>query len=205
MRKTVFAPEILQQISGLTRDPLFYFLWAAASICAVLTFSWTFTALAIVIFALLGCALAVIDLRSYLLPDILVLLLLLAGLIFAPTALHLPWQAVFIGALVGFLFFLGIRWLTSLILRQEALGLGDVKLLGALGAWVGAINLPPLLLIACLLALPFSLLQRWRNPESPHIPFGPALLGGTFVVLLYPHLCWQLFFKIRESIQGLIL
>lgn len=204
MRKTVFAPEILQSISGLIRDPLFYFLFLLCGLATFLVYGATPMTAAILVFSAFACALAVIDLRHFLLPDILVLGLLLSGLILSPWAFGLPWQAAFAGMAVGFLFFWLIRFVMGRVLKQEALGFGDVKLLAALGVWLGLINLPPLLLISCLLALPFSLLQRWKTPDMPHIPFGPALLAGAMLVLLFPAAGWQAIINIRQMFQSLI-
>lgn len=204
MRKTVFAPEILQSISGLIRDPLFYFLLFLCTVLTTVVYGLTPMGAAVIIFSLFACALAVIDLRHFLLPDILVLGLLVSGLMLSPWAFGLPWQAAIAGILVGFLFFWLIRFIMSRILKQESLGFGDVKLLAALGAWLGLINLPPLLLIACLLALPFSLIQRWKTPDQPHIPFGPALLAGALATLLFPAAGWQIIFNARQSLQSII-
>lgn len=204
MRKTVFAPEILALISGLRRDPLFYFLLLLGVFLAFAVVGITSSLFALLCFTFCATALAVIDLRYFLLPDILVFLLFISGLTISTSLLGLPWQASLAGAIVGGVFFALVRGLMTYVLKQEALGLGDVKLLAALGAWVGLVNLPPLLLVACLLALPFSLLQRLKTPNAPQIPFGPALLAAAFSVLLYPNACWQLFWRLRQSIHSLL-
>lgn len=204
MKKTVFAPEIIEVISGLRRDPLFYFLLLACSALTFFVYGATPTAMAVLSFVVLGSALAVIDQRHFLLPDVLVFALLLSGLTFSEMAFGLPIQASLAGMGVGFAFFWVVRWAGSVILKREAMGLGDVKLLAAIGAWVGLINLPALLLMACLLALPFSLLQRWRTPEMPETPFGPALLAAGLITLIFPLTGWKLLIGIRQSVHQLL-
>lgn len=146
---------------------------------------------ALIVFALLLCALTVVDLKYYLLPDVFVLPGLALGLVLSPWALGLPWQNSVAGAAVGFLFFGGLKWGYARWRGREGLGLGDVKLLACLGAWVGASNLPLVLLLASALALPASwVAQRTRGAHAP-IPFGPALALGAWLTLLYSPVLWN--------------
>ncbi len=105
----------------------------------------------------------------------------------------------------------GFRALFSYLLRQEALGLGDVKYLAAVGALLGlegalwtflvgilAGSLLGVLNIARMVALVArrrrrrgvrrsfrdTLVTGWRLGRT--IPFGPALILGTILVLLAP-------------------
>ncbi len=43
------------------------------------------------------------------------------------------------GVLVGFITFYSLRWIAGIVLRKEALGMGDVLLFAALGGWVGGV------------------------------------------------------------------
>jgi prepilin signal peptidase PulO-like enzyme (type II secretory pathway) len=70
-------------------------------------------------------------------------------------------------------------------LSQGSLGFGDVKLVATCGWWLGCLSLTAVwtgLILACLLAVAFSLLARQR-----HFAFGPWLVAGTLVAGL---LCW---------------
>ncbi len=104
-------------------------------------------------------ALAAADWRTYLLPDPLVLALALAG--FAASAVLMPAALVdhVIGAGAGFLVFAAVAALYRRWRGREGLGLGDAKLLGALGAWVSWEGLPSVVLIGALSALSAALLQ----------------------------------------------
>lgn len=133
-------------------------------------------------------ALAAADWRSYLLPDPLVLALALAGLV--ASALLIPAALVdhVIGAAAGFLVF----WVAAALYRRwrsrEGLGLGDAKLLGALGFWVSWEGLPSTVLIAAAAALLAALLQglgRGRLSADDRLPFGPFLALGGWITWLY--------------------
>lgn len=60
------------------------------------------------------------------------------------------------------------------------MGYGDVKLLGALGAWVGLKGAVLSLFLAAFLGALFGLLFGQKK-----IPFGPYLALGGFVALLF--------------------
>ena len=82
-------------------------------------------------------ALAAIDLRHLVLPDILCLPLIPAGLAIAwalDPAL-LPDHAL--GAILGFAAFVAIAFVYRRLRGREGLGMGDAKLLAAAGAWLG--------------------------------------------------------------------
>lgn len=133
-------------------------------------------------------ALAVADWRTYLLPNPLVLAVALAGL--AASALLMPDTLAdhAVGAGAGFLVF----WATGALYRRwrgrDGLGLGDAKLLGALGAWVAWQGLPSVVLIGAAAALAAALLRGLRQGRlgaADRLPFGPFLALGGWIVWLY--------------------
>ena len=83
--------------------------------------------------------LSLIDLRVRLLPNVYVLPFALTGIIF-----HAATQTAFLsvgdiaaGAATGFLLLYLLRAAANWYYQQDALGLGDVKLMGAAGIWLG--------------------------------------------------------------------
>jgi leader peptidase (prepilin peptidase)/N-methyltransferase len=90
-------------------------------------------------------------------------------------------------SLAGGLCGAGLTWLvrfcSSRILGREALGFGDVTLMGLIGTYLGwqptvfAFLAAPL----CGLALLIPVKVLWQRP---HVPYGPFLAAGTIVVLL---------------------
>ncbi|UCZ74548.1 A24 family peptidase [Dickeya zeae] len=132
-------------------------------------------------------ALAVIDARTQLLPDVMTLPLLWCGLLFNLADTFVPLEQAVIGAMAGYLSLWLIYWGFRLLSGREALGYGDFKLLAALGAWLGWQALPNLVLIASLTGLVATLL--WRrirriNMQQP-LAFGPwlAVSGAIGLVL----------------------
>jgi leader peptidase (prepilin peptidase) / N-methyltransferase len=137
-----------------------------------------------------GVPLAFIDARQRRLPDVVTLpsypaSLLLLGVV----ALFVPGgPGRFVHALIGMAaaaaFFLGL-----LLLSPAGIGLGDVKLAGPLGAylgWLGAAAFVTGMTAAWLLAAAaaIGLLLTRRATRKSEIPFGPFLIAGTLGVVL---------------------
>lgn len=134
-------------------------------------------------------ALALIDLRTFRLPDALTLPLLGSGLLLAiarlPADLALPDpRDAALGAAAGLLVLLVIRWLYARARGVEGLGLGDAKLAAAAGAWLGWAALPWLLLLAASTALVGALIVHRRLRGDLAVPFGPALALAFWSLLL---------------------
>lgn len=127
--------------------------------------------------------LALIDMDHQLLPDSLTLPLLWAGLIASAaglTAAPLP-QAVW-GAVLGYLSLWLVAGAFRLVTGKDGMGHGDFKLLAALGAWLGAPALLPIVLLASLSGaiIGVTLQGVHRLQPGAAISFGPFLaLGGT--------------------------
>lgn len=144
--------------------------------------------LAIVLWVLLASSM--VDLAVFLLPDRLTYFILFSGLgasLFGISSLE-PRQS-FLGILVGYSSLELLRIGARLLLRKEAMGQGDPKLLAALGAFLGPTLLIPVLLIASIFGLLGGLaIQRSRGQAaSAPIPFGPFLaLGGAAMLLFEP-------------------
>ncbi|MDM2845453.1 A24 family peptidase [Citrobacter portucalensis] len=140
-------------------------------------------ALAVMILSAWLIAASIIDLDHQWLPDIFTQGVLWTGLIAAwGQQSPLTLQEAVTGVLVGFVTFYSLRWLAGLILRKEALGMGDVLLFAALGGWVGALSLPNVALIASCSGLIYAVITKKGSTE---LPFGPCLsLGGIATIYL---------------------
>jgi leader peptidase (prepilin peptidase) / N-methyltransferase len=140
------------------------------------------------IFGWMLLLLAAIDWRVQLLPDLVTLPLALAGLA-ASFLLPLgPWRDHAIGAAAGFVALALIAWVYHRLRKREGLGLGDAKLLAAIGAWVGWQALPAVVLAGSVLGLLFALalsLYGLRLRMSDRLPFGVFLSAGGWLVWLY--------------------
>ena len=134
-------------------------------------------------------ALGWIDARSWLLPDLLTLPLVVAGLVaawaFEPAGL----AGRALGAALGYLALRAVALAYRALRGREGLGAGDAKLLAAAGAWVGARALPQVILLAALAGLLAALCLRLagtRLGPNSALPFGPFLALATWLVWLAP-------------------
>ncbi len=138
-------------------------------------------------------ALAVIDLDHQLLPDVITLPLLWAGLAYS-LVLHAPDDPAFAdlaasvaGAIAGYLslwtLYHGFRLLTG----KEGMGYGDFKLFAALGAWLGWQMLPLIILLSAVsgAVVGIALIGLGRHGRQVPIPFGPYLAAAGFIAMLW--------------------
>lgn len=114
-----------------------------------------------------------IDLDTRLLPDRLTLPFLTLALLFAASGesrVALP--DALTAAVAGF----GLPWLLSRLFRllrgHEGMGMGDMKLLAALGAWLGSAALLDIVAASSVLALIVGLAWLKVKPGQP-FAFGP--------------------------------
>ena len=133
-------------------------------------------------------ALAWIDWRHTILPDVLTLPLILFGLAVGG-ALQPEGLADLVGGVVcGYGALWAIGWVYRRLRGREGLGMGDAKLLAAAGAWVGASGLPSVLFgaaVAALLAAGGMMLAGHRVDRHTALPFGPFLALAMWLVWLF--------------------
>lgn len=92
-----------------------------------------------------------------------------------------------LGGVFGFGTFFLLAWGYEKWRGVEGLGMGDVKMMGWLGTWVGFSSVPLLVIIASLSG---SIVGFWNMRKSGEgmqtaIPFGPFLALGAYLVWLY--------------------
>ncbi|MBX9400036.1 A24 family peptidase [Lysobacter sp. BMK333-48F3] len=133
-----------------------------------------------------------IDLRTQYLPDSLTLPLMWLGIIAASDNLYFPLKPSVLGAIAGF----AALWLAGELHRQYQIVVkrvkvpevgmapGDMKLLAAIGAWVGLKGVLPVILLSSAVGAVFGSLWLLSKGQSLkiHIPFGPYLaIAGAIV------------------------
>ena len=132
-------------------------------------------------------AISVIDLRTRRIPDILNLALL------AWACIQISWLKfpTFLDAGIGLLLAGGFFLLLALFSRG-AMGWGDVKLAGVLGAWLGF----PLVLIALVIGIlaggvaALGLIIAGRGKRGSTMAYGPYLALGGWIAALGLLLGW---------------
>lgn len=126
--------------------------------------------------------LAMTDLKHRILPDELTLGLIVAGLIFAligPRDLALAC----IGGLIGGSVLWALRAIWLKTKGEEALGLGDIKLLAGIGTFMGPFALPEIVFWAATGGIGLALLMALRPNRDPEIPFGATLGAACWLYL----------------------
>lgn len=135
-----------------------------------------------------------IDIRHFIVPDEFSIYAVpvgvagcaLLGLLGAP---EVPtWRASVVGALVGGVGLGSVALVYWLIRREEGMGLGDVKLLAMIGAFLGP--LPPLLVVVLVASVSGAvvggaLMLARRGGLRTAVPFGPFLALGALVYVLH--------------------
>ena len=132
-----------------------------------------------------------IDLKLQIIPNRLNLTIFEVGLLFTFV------QGIYninvgidmlLGSLVGAGIFLIITLLGGIIAGKEAMGFGDVKLMGALGLFFGWMDMIAVSLISFLLAgiIIVGLLVSKKKKTDEYIPFGPFIVMAAFIVMIVP-------------------
>ena len=171
------------------------------------------------IFACMLLVASMIDLKHFILPDRFTIGGVIVGITLSALypELHgynsnLPFIILMtkgmitalLGAAIGSGLILWIALIGEIIFKKEVMGFGDVKLLGAIGAfcgWKGALfSIFSGALLGCIISIPIfifhaikvKLSQKESDGENStvfghFIPFGPFLSTGAFAYLLYFH------------------
>ncbi|QWD62232.1 A24 family peptidase [Polynucleobacter sp. MWH-UH25E] len=137
--------------------------------------------------------LAYIDLNSFQLPNAITIPLIAIGLIFNAvgallyTGFASPLNSL-LGAITGYTLLWTLDQTYFLIKKQHGIGLGDAKLLSALGAWLGVGAIPNILLIASISGALGGVLWLRYQKQTIHsaFPFGPFLAFAGIIELLWP-------------------
>ena len=133
----------------------------------------------------------IIDYKLQIIPNRLNLSIFEVGLIFTfiqgILSIHVGIDML-LGSCAGAGIFLVITLIGGAIAGKEAMGFGDVKLMGALGLFFGWKNMIIISLIAFLLAaiISITLIVTKKKKTDEYIPFGPFIVIATFIVMLVP-------------------
>lgn len=146
------------------------------------------------LFAWLLIALTFIDADTQLLPDDLTFPLLWAGLLVNLNGTFVPLRDAVIGAAAGYLVLWLVYWAFKLTTGREGMGYGDFKLLAALGAWLGWMMLPVVILLSSVVGalVGIALIVFSGHGRNNPIPFGPYLAVAGMIALLFGQPIMQL-------------
>ena len=178
---TKISPKyfLIELISGLNFIIAFYF------------FGFSLTTLLFFILSICFLIIFFIDLKHYIIPNALTFPLMIIGFAksFDPN-LNINLFPNYLNSLIGGILGYLVIWLIILFYKKikdkEGMGLGDAKLLSAIGFWFGWVSIPFIIFLSSVIALIIvtpSLINKSKEMSS-QIPFGPYLVIGCMLYLL---------------------
>ena len=180
----------------------YFFVELITGIFFILTYLYTnnyFDFIFINLILILFLIIFFIDLKHFIIPDILNFSLIFLGLSknFIPTKnlnFNYDIEQSIIGGVIGYLTIWIIIFLYKKLKNLDAMGLGDAKLMAAIGTFFGLKSIPLILffssITALLIVLP-SLINKTRNLKA-EIPFGPYILISAVFYYFYGDKIYQI-------------
>lgn len=138
-------------------------------------------------------ALIIIDLRTLLLPNILVLCFVMLGALFHISALYYYGDSITLalGAFIGGATLYLVRLIGNAYYKTDTLGLGDVKLMAAGGLWLGMHDIMPAIVAGALcgllhggILLIHGKIKTGTFPKLStfSLPAGPGFIAGLIII-----------------------
>ena len=131
--------------------------------------------------------LAIFDILTKRLPDIATLPFLLIGLSQSYWLYNIQFLDSLIGVITGGAITATVAVTFSKVKGRTGIGWGDVKLIGAFGAWIGWQALPLFILLSSVAGILFIFLKSKvtkRTNINQQIPFGPFLCASGWLIWL---------------------
>jgi len=147
-----------------------------------------------VIFLCSGLAIIFIDMKHFIIPDVISIPLIIIGIVISFFIGN--FKDSIAGALIGFISFFLIALIYYLMKKEEGLGGGDIKYITAIGAFVGVIGTLFVMFFASIIALfgYFIFLKKTYDKQSsqkqninqtiPIIPYG-IFLGISSILYMF--------------------
>lgn len=151
-------------------------------------FGWDWQEFIYIPLASILIIIAFIDLEHYLIPDRLTYPAIGLGLPISLLPGGVSLGEAVIGLVVGGGLIYLLTVLSPLLFGKEGMGGGDVKLAAVMGVYLGWEKTLIALFIASLLGslVGISLILLKKKGRGDYIPFGPYLVAGTLVMLIWP-------------------
>ena len=155
-----------------------------------LIYGFSFTTLLLIILSLGFIVIFFIDLKHFIIPDVITFPLMALGFIKSFIPNLDPIFPYYVLSLIGGIFGYGIIWgiifFYKQVKKKEGMGLGDAKLLAVIGFWFGLDAVPFIIFLSSTIAL-ISVapdLIKKSKKMSTQIPFGPYIIAANLIFLL---------------------
>ncbi len=131
--------------------------------------------------------LSFIDFDHTLLPDDIVIPTLWLGLSLSLVPVFSDVTSSVIGTIAGYMVFWIVFQIFLVLTGKEGMGHGDFKLMALLGAWLGWIYLPQIILISAVLGsvVGIALIASKKATGQVAIPFGPYIALAGWLAMLW--------------------
>lgn len=176
---------LVELLTGILSLLVAWKFGASLQTCFALLFTWSLICLAL------------IDLHTTLLPDSITLPLMWLGLCLSLYPVFVDTHQALIGAAAGYMTLWLVFQTFKLITGKDGMGFGDFKLLAALGAWLGWVKLPIIILLSSLAGavIGIMMLVFFKHQRDKPIPFGPYLAIAGWIALIWGDTLNELYTK----------
>ena len=162
-------------------------------------FGVSITTILLIILFLSFIVIFFIDLKHYIIPDILTFPMMVLGFLKSFDPNLNPLFPNYINSLLGGIIGYGIIWLLILfykkIRNKEGMGLGDAKILAVVGFWFGWVSIPFVIFLSSTIALIVVIpdLLKKKKKLTSQIPFGPYIIIATIIFIVFKDTFLSLF------------
>ncbi len=162
-------------------------------------FGVSLTTILLIILFLSFIVIFFIDLKHYIIPDILTFPMMVLGFLKSFDPNLNPLFPNYINSLLGGIIGYGIIWLLILfykkIRNKEGMGLGDAKILAVVGFWFGWVSIPFVIFLSSTIALIIVIpdLLKKKKKLTSQIPFGPYIIIATIIFIVFKDTFLSLF------------
>lgn len=167
------------------RYPLIELLTALASLVIVSVFGPTLQMIFGLLLTWILIALTFIDFDTQLLPDRYTLTLAALGLGVNSYAIYTSPTSAIWGYIIGFLCLWIVYYLFKIVTGKEGMGYGDFKLLAALGAWMGPLMLPLIVLLSSFVGAIIGIVLLKIRKENQPFAFGPYIAIAGWIAFIW--------------------
>ena len=146
-----------------------------------------------------------VDIEHMIIPDRVSLGGIVMGLLLSMLVPALHFQTTFfgglgsalLGALVGSGSLWGVALLGKVIFKKDAMGMGDVKLLGAIGAFLGWTAVLFTVMVSSFFGalVGVTLVAMKKKEMQSRIPYGPYLALGALIWMLWGPSIWNAYIE----------
>ena len=162
-------------------------------------FGVSLTTILLIILFLSFIVIFFIDLKHYIIPDILTFPMMVLGFLKSFDPNLNPLFPNYINSLLGGIIGYGIIWLLIFfykkIRNKEGMGLGDAKILAVIGFWFGWVSIPFVIFLSSTIALIIVIpdLLKKKKKLTSQIPFGPYIIIATIIFIVFKDTFLSLF------------